>query len=71
MNPTALYALAAPSTPDPVRAEVLERAANGEKVTAKEIETLKKSPPVGETDGLSSDLCGLLISNQQPPCLKV
>lgn len=38
---TALYALAAPSTPEPVREEVLERAAKGEKVTAKEIEALK------------------------------
>lgn len=34
--------LAAPSTPEPVRTEVLERAANGEKVTAKEIEALKR-----------------------------
>lgn len=42
LNPTALYALAAPSTPEPVRTEVLERAANGEKVTAKEIEALKR-----------------------------
>ncbi|MCK0197755.1 DUF3102 domain-containing protein [Ancylobacter sp. 6x-1] len=31
---TALYALAAPSTPDPVREAVIERAATGEKVTA-------------------------------------
>jgi predicted ribosome quality control (RQC) complex YloA/Tae2 family protein len=38
----ALSALAAPSTPEPVRTEVLERASNGEKVTAREIETLKK-----------------------------
>ncbi|MFD2676002.1 DUF3102 domain-containing protein [Camelimonas lactis] len=34
LPPTALYALAAPSTPEPVRAQVLERAASGEKVTA-------------------------------------
>ncbi|EHJ97762.1 DUF3102 domain-containing protein [Agrobacterium tumefaciens] len=34
--------LASPSTPEPVRTEVLERASNGEKVTAREIETLKK-----------------------------
>jgi hypothetical protein len=39
---SALYALAAPSTPPEVRAEVEERAANGEKVTAAEIEELKK-----------------------------
>lgn len=42
LAPTALYALAAPSTPEPVREQVLERAASGEKVTAKEIEKLKK-----------------------------
>lgn len=42
LAPTALYALAAPSTPEPVRAAVLKRAANGERVTAKEIEALKK-----------------------------
>ncbi len=42
LPPTALYALAAPSTPEPVRTEVLERASNGEKVTAREIEILKK-----------------------------
>lgn len=42
LAPTALYALAAPSTPEPVRAEVLERAANGEKVTAREIDALKR-----------------------------
>lgn len=42
LKPSTLYALAAPSTPDPVRTEVMERAANGEKVTAKEIETLKR-----------------------------
>ena len=42
LAPTALYALAAPSTPEPVRAEVLERAAGGEKVTAREIDALKK-----------------------------
>lgn len=42
LSSRTLYALAAPSTPEPVRAEVLERAANGEKVTAKEIEALKR-----------------------------
>lgn len=38
----ALAALAAPSTPEPVREEVLDRAAKGEKVTTKEIEALKR-----------------------------
>lgn len=41
LAPTALYALAAPSTPEPVRTEVLERAAAGETVTAKQIAELK------------------------------
>ena len=38
----ALAKLAAPSTPEPVRTEVLERAASGERVTAKESEALKR-----------------------------
>ncbi|MDH2091084.1 DUF3102 domain-containing protein [Rhizobium pusense] len=42
LKPSTLYALAAPSTPEPVRTEVLERAANGEKVTAREIDALKR-----------------------------
>lgn len=42
LSARALRTLAAPSTPEPVRTEVLERAANGEKVTAKEIEALKR-----------------------------
>lgn len=37
-----LRTLAAPSTPSEVRDEVLDRAANGKKVTAKEIESLRK-----------------------------
>jgi hypothetical protein len=50
---TALYALAAPSTPEPVREAVLERAAGGEKVTAKEIEALKKK--LARTEELAAD----------------
>lgn len=38
----ALVALSASTTPPEVREEVLERAANGEKVTASEIEKLRK-----------------------------
>ncbi|CAN7423860.1 DUF3102 domain-containing protein [Brucella pseudogrignonensis] len=38
----ALYALAAPSTPEPVRTEVIERAAAGETVTAKQIAELRE-----------------------------
>lgn len=37
----ALYALAAPSTPESVREEVIERASKGEKITAREVEALK------------------------------
>jgi hypothetical protein len=42
LAPTALYALAAKSTPPEVREQVEERAAKGEKVTAAQIEVLKK-----------------------------
>lgn len=42
LAPTALYALAAPSTPPEVREQVEERASKGEKVTAAEVERLKK-----------------------------
>jgi Protein of unknown function (DUF3102) len=38
---TALYELAAPSTPEEVRAEVAERAAAGESVTSAEVKELK------------------------------
>jgi hypothetical protein len=38
---TALYELAAPSTPEEVRTEVAERAATGESVTAAEVKELK------------------------------
>lgn len=41
-NPTALYALAAPSTPESVRAEVLENAENGIIKTNTEIEEMKR-----------------------------
>jgi hypothetical protein len=43
LAPTALYALAAPSTPPEVREQVEERAAKGEKVTAVRNEPL--GPP--------------------------
>lgn len=39
---TVLYALAAPSTPDDVRAEVTERAARGESVSLEEVKRLKE-----------------------------
>lgn len=34
LSPTVLYALAAPSTPDAIVEEVVERAAAGEKITS-------------------------------------
>lgn len=40
-NPTVLYQLAAPSTPDEVVEQVIEKAASGETVTAKEVKDLK------------------------------
>lgn len=42
IGPNALYALAAPSTPDEVREEVETRAINGEKITVAEVERLKR-----------------------------
>lgn len=41
-EPTVLYALAAPSTPEPVRQEVLRRANAGEKVTSSDVLDLKR-----------------------------
>jgi hypothetical protein len=40
-KPTILYLLAAPSTPDEVINQVIEKAENGEKITVKEIKELK------------------------------
>jgi menaquinone-dependent protoporphyrinogen IX oxidase len=40
-KPTLLYLLAAPSTPDEVVEQVIEKAENGETVTAKEVKELK------------------------------
>lgn len=48
-KPTALYALAAPSTSEEVRTEVLQRVENGEKITVAEIERLKKEKAELET----------------------
>ncbi|MCW5697332.1 MAG: DUF3102 domain-containing protein [Bauldia sp.] len=42
LTPTVLYALAAPSTPDEVREEVVQRAAAGESITTEEVRRLKK-----------------------------
>jgi hypothetical protein len=42
IGPSALYALAAPSTPDDVRDDVAARAAAGEKITTAEVERLKR-----------------------------
>lgn len=42
LSPKALYELAAPSTYDTLRQEIMERLAKGESVTAKEIQELKK-----------------------------
>lgn len=40
-SPTTLYELAAPSTPDEVVEQVIEKAENGETVTAKDVKALK------------------------------
>jgi hypothetical protein len=42
IGPSALYALAAPSTPETVRQEIESRAAAGEKITVVEVERLKR-----------------------------
>lgn len=42
LTPTALYALAAPATSEEVRTEVIERVAAGEKVTARDIEAMRR-----------------------------
>ena len=42
LTPTILYALAAPSTPEPVVDEVVERAATGERVTKDDVKALKE-----------------------------
>ncbi|MEY9782287.1 hypothetical protein [Sinorhizobium fredii] len=41
LQPTVVYALAAPSTPDDVVEEVTERASNGETFTAADIKAMK------------------------------
>lgn len=41
-SPSVLYAIAAPSTPEPVRVEVETRATAGEKITVAEVERLKR-----------------------------
>lgn len=48
LPPTVLYALAAPSTPEPVREEVIQKAAKGEKVTSKTVEKLKEKLKAAE-----------------------
>ena len=42
LNATALYALSAPSMPDEVRTEIIERIENGEEISSREIQRLKK-----------------------------
>lgn len=66
LKPSTLYALAAPSTPEPVREAVLERAASGEKVTAKEIEALKKK--LAAVEAKAAFWAPLAFT---PPCFRV
>lgn len=62
----ALLALAAPSTPEPVRTEVLERASTGEKVSAKEIETLKRKLKKAEdAASIATDSASLMEGRAQ------
>ena len=48
ISPTVLYAIAAPSTPEPVRAEVETRAAAGERISVAEVERLKREAGAAE-----------------------
>ncbi|MDG4602615.1 MAG: hypothetical protein P9C55_07620 [Defluviicoccus sp.] len=48
ISPTVLYAIAAPSTPEPVRLEVETRATAGEKITVAEVERLKREARAAE-----------------------
>ncbi len=58
LKPTALYMLAAPSTPENVRVEVLERIENGESVNFAEIQELKKAAQsaIANAENLQRDL---------------
>ena len=47
-SPSILYAIAAPSTPEPVRVEVETRATAGEKITVAEVERLKREARAAE-----------------------
>jgi len=48
LGPSVLYAIAAPSTPEPVRVEVETRATAGEKITVAEVERLKREARAAE-----------------------
>ncbi|WP_028346057.1 DUF3102 domain-containing protein [Bradyrhizobium murdochi] len=48
-QPSVLYALAAPSTPEEVRAAVTEKVASGEAVTVADVKALKKAASIGKS----------------------
>ncbi len=58
LKPTALYMLAAPSTPESVRTEVIERVENGESINLAEIQRLKKEAAdlLAEKETVQNDL---------------
>jgi hypothetical protein len=45
LEPSALFYLAAPTTPDPVRAEVIDRAAKGERLTHRDVKAIARRKP--------------------------
>jgi hypothetical protein len=68
--PSALYALSAPSTPEPARAEAIERAQAGEPIThsaakaiIEEYKASKVTPPVANGNGYRAPI------NERPPVI--
>lgn len=64
MAPSALYLLAAPSTPDEARAEALERAIGGETITHKAAKEIVKAH---KEDDLSEEIETETISTEDEP----
>jgi hypothetical protein len=63
-SPTTLYELAAPSTPDEVVEQVMEKAENGETVTAKEVKELKEQLRRRDQDVASLQTHSQLLQDQ-------
>lgn len=55
LNATALYALSAPSMPEEVRTEVIQRLENGEKIDMAEINRLKKEKAEAQSQAIAAE----------------